>query len=491
MRIRLTRWRTSLSAVLGLAALACGGQSMLDPGESGGSGGTSGSGGTGPKSGIDLSCQNPRPMMNADGTPTGFVRCDGEYIHRTERRDCTSIVPRPDVIADPGDAGITCTTDADCAGPYGYCSLHPPQAMWTIRGTYCQNGCVRDEDCEAGSVCICGDPVGTCVAATCTTDADCGDLLCTSVPGRGPCGDTFNGSFACQTRRDTCRGMADCGESLQYCGGESERTCGLTGYCGRPFLVDGEARLARVVEGERSWRGAQVPNVRGLDAATRIELARHFSQNGLMEHASVAAFARFTLELLSLGAPAELVRASQSALGDEIRHAQTCFGLASAYAGKPLGPGALSSAGALGDASFEAIVLTAMLEACIGESVAAIEAEEAALRAKDPTVRGALFGIAEDEKRHAELGFRFLDWALGRASSDVRARLLARFDRAISDAYSEPPARDATPSAVNKAALFAHGVLTAELRNEARRAALDEIVVPLVRALGERALLAA
>jgi hypothetical protein len=276
-----------------------------------------------------------------------------------------------------------------------------------------------------------------------------------------------------------------------YCGGTERRTCATTGACGRPFLVDGEARLARIAEGEGGWRSATAPNVRGLDAATRIELARHFSANGLMEHASVAAFARFTLELLSLGAPAELVRASQVALGDEIRHAQTCFGLASAYAGKPLGPGALSSAGALGDASFEAIVLTAMLEACIGEAIAAIEAEEAALRAKDPTVRGALFGIAEDEKRHAELGFRFLDWALGRASSDVRARLLARFDRAISDAYSEPPASDATPSAVNEAALLAHGVLTAELRNEARRAALDELVVPLVRALGERAQLAA
>jgi hypothetical protein len=49
-----------------------------------------------------------------------------------------------------------------------------------------------------------------------------------------------------------------------------------------------------------------------------------------MEHASVAAFARFTLDLLALGAPADLVQSAQQALGDEIAHAELCFGLAGA-----------------------------------------------------------------------------------------------------------------------------------------------------------------
>ena len=48
------------------------------------------------------------------------------------------------------------------------------------------------------------------------------------------------------------------------------------------------------------------------------------------EHASVASFARFTLQLLHLGAPADLVADAQQAALDEVRHARLCFGVASA-----------------------------------------------------------------------------------------------------------------------------------------------------------------
>ena len=153
-----------------------------------------------------------------------------------------------------------------------------------------------------------------------------------------------------------------------------------------------------------------------------------------MEHASVAAFARFTLELLSLGAPAELVAASQRALADEIRHAKLCFGLATAYAGHALGPGPLSSEGALGAQSLDAIVETAIAEACIGETLAAVEAAEAAAHATDPSVRRVLLAIARDEKRHAELGWRFLSWVLDVAPASARPALRARLCEIVEDA---------------------------------------------------------
>jgi len=58
-----------------------------------------------------------------------------------------------------------------------------------------------------------------------------------------------------------------------------------------------------------------------------------------LEHASIAAFARFSLQLLSLGAPAGLIDDCTRALGDETAHARLCFQLASAYAGRAIGSG--------------------------------------------------------------------------------------------------------------------------------------------------------
>src|SRR6185436_5474545 len=96
------------------------------------------------------------------------------------------------------------------------------------------------------------------------------------------------------------------------------------------------------------WHSADLaPDCSTLSAAERTELARAWSEIGLMEHASVAAFARFTLQLLSVGAPAALVEQSQQALADELLHTRLCFSLASAYAGEALGPGRLPTEHAL------------------------------------------------------------------------------------------------------------------------------------------------
>ena len=59
------------------------------------------------------------------------------------------------------------------------------------------------------------------------------------------------------------------------------------------------------------------------------------------EHASVASFARHTLQLMSIGAPSELLVASQKASVDEIKHAKMCYGLASSFLGSDFGPGSL------------------------------------------------------------------------------------------------------------------------------------------------------
>ena len=47
-----------------------------------------------------------------------------------------------------------------------------------------------------------------------------------------------------------------------------------------------------------------------LSESTRARLAREWAHIGALEHASVASFARFTLQLMALGAPADLLAES-------------------------------------------------------------------------------------------------------------------------------------------------------------------------------------
>jgi hypothetical protein len=117
-----------------------------------------------------------------------------------------------------------------------------------------------------------------------------------------------------------------------------------------------------------------------------------------------------------------------------------CFGLASGYAGRALGPGELSVDGALEARSFETIVTTAIHEACVGETLAALEAEAELARSTDPEVRRVLERIARDEARHAELGYRFLRWALDRAEPELRHRFIAELDAALRAELARKPA---------------------------------------------------
>jgi hypothetical protein len=469
MRTRLQAWRSSFYVALGLSAFACGGstENSNDDTGSGGAGGAP----TG-------ECANPRPVLGLDGQETGFVRCDPGFVRRQERRDCPSIVPRPNPVKLTGDAGISCTRDQDCSGlPHGFCYVSSGGGCGSLGGSTCLPGCVRDEDCIAGSICACGDPVGTCVPATCTSDADCGPgLLCTADSPSECSGPYCFANFSCQKPADQCLSTAECGPNEICMTNVAGRVCKNLGVCGRPFLIDGEPRQAPLGTDDSGWTAEVLLSVGALDSEIRSALAEHWSNNGLMEHASVAAFARFTLELLALGAPAALVCDAQRALGDEIAHAQLCFGLASSYSGRTVQPGPLPIHGALDELAFADVVARAIAEACIGETIAAVEATEAREHAADPHVRAVLDRIARDERRHAELGFRFLRWVLSTASPKTHERLCL-LASSLAEQERERPIEDGGPE------LLAHGVLSGELRREVRRAAVSELILPLLRAL--------
>jgi hypothetical protein len=288
--------------------------------------------------------------------------------------------------------------------------------------------------------------------------------------------------FHCQSSADECFGPETCEGNPGRCSRDSATSTFVCDpndeACGRPFLVDGVARRASVVHAsDGSWSedfGCSESALLELSEAERLELARHFTNAGLMEHASIAAFARFSLQLLALGAPPSLVEESVRAMADETRHARICFGLARRFGDAPVGPGPLALDGALPRTELLDVVKLVIAEGCIGETVAALEASFAAGEAVDPALRHALETIAEDETRHAALAFRFVAWA---AERDPRVARL--FEHSVAEArdLSTQPPRGAPNERSRRLARY--GLLDAASRGEARRRALNEVVPSL------------
>jgi len=387
----------------------------------------------------------------------GFIACQEGYSHRARAVGCAVPIAEGGAGGVGGAAGaeplphadgtIGCDLDGDCDAFYlGYCRFDGGGGSPSA----CESGCATDADCPAGGgwICVCrpdGKPAGVCKQTNCKTDADCaGGYLCASFDeGCGP------GGFACQTARDACVSSDDCGG--RACGGDGVlrpanpnddldgfRTCDDT-VCGRPFLVQTHARLAPVMSNQAWSSRSQAPGLDHLSLTERAALAAHWTRMGQMEHASIAAFARFSLQLLSLGAPPELIDACTQALADETAHTKLCFALASAYAGRALGPGPLDIAGSLELTSLADIVDLVIAEGCFGETGAALEALEAAESATDPVIAAAYSQIARDEQRHAELAFRFVRWALERDPNAVTPRVV----QALSEqSYSSPAVQD-------------------------------------------------
>jgi hypothetical protein len=125
------------------------------------------------------------------------------------------------------------------------------------------------------------------------------------------------------------------------------------------------------------------------------------------EHASIASFARTSLELLALGAPSRLIEETHRAALDEIEHARLAYGLA----GGDVGPARLDLLPHT-PPTFASFTVSTFVDACIGESLGADDVRMAARDERDPRVAAILERIADDEERHVELAFRTLAWAV-------------------------------------------------------------------------------
>ena len=192
---------------------------------------------------------------------------------------------------------------------------------------------------------------------------------------------------------------------------------------GRPLLIEGRP-LKGAVRHVLGWQETRLtsPKLDTLDAESRSRLAMHWARIGAAEHASVAGFQRFGMDLLANGAPPEWMLAAQKAAQDEIRHARLAFTLASAFAGTPIGPAALDLPAAIPiHRSLEALAIATAVEGCTVETFSACLLAESLEHATDAAVREVLTKLRRDEDRHAELSWQVLAWALSQEPSLVDA----------------------------------------------------------------------
>jgi hypothetical protein len=231
------------------------------------------------------------------------------------------------------------------------------------------------------------------------------------------------------------------------------------------------------------WRLSSVDDLSGnldlsrsLPEPLRAALARAWTDAALRAHAAVATYARFALQLMSLGAPPQLLQGCSQAMQEELAHAQACFSLARRYATSQVGPGPLPTT-ALPEADVTAVVLEVVERGCIAEAVSALCAREALEHCQDPATREVLVRHHAAKAQQAQLAWRFVAWALRGAQRELPDHVRVAFLTSLS-----APKVSAALGETDRL-LLRYGVLSASQRAALEQRILRDVVLPCMEAL--------
>ena len=216
---------------------------------------------------------------------------------------------------------------------------------------------------------------------------------------------------------------------------------------GRQLRRFGRVLLPPVQESSQ-WVDAsfELPNA----ANVPLGLGRQWRENGRTEHASVASFARLTLDLMALGAPPALIIAANQDALDEIHHTEACFALAHAIDGQAESPGPFPEAQRahslprLRTLALAELAVLSLVDGALHEGVSARIIAKLARRSTNATIRAILKQIAADEGRHAAHGWDVVEWCLEQGGASV-AHALSGAVRALPRQLNSDlpePARD-------------------------------------------------
>ena len=134
-------------------------------------------------------------------------------------------------------------------------------------------------------------------------------------------------------------------------------------------------------------------------------------QKGLAEHASIATFSKFNLELMSIGSPLWLIQLATNAITDEIRHTQIAFDIANTMNHNDElcnTPNKFPSHKINIDGDWNKIALDTAIGGCIGETISALTMEVGFNNIIDEYI----YSIAKDEIRHSALAWTAIKWMI-------------------------------------------------------------------------------
>lgn len=207
---------------------------------------------------------------------------------------------------------------------------------------------------------------------------------------------------------------------------------------GRAFRRRGRPRLPEAAPNDHWSASAPAPIETSED---REAIAAGWRAMAATETASIASFASLSSQLLAVGAPSTLIELAHRDAIDEIEHARLCYDVARDLDGRTLGAGAFPAATLPPDRqpTLASLALECLRESCVLEAASAKAAAALAERAGSEPIAEVLRAIATDEARHADHGWRMLEWLQGALDEDDPgfARELAKLRGSVPRAVVE------------------------------------------------------
>ena len=234
-----------------------------------------------------------------------------------------------------------------------------------------------------------------------------------------------------------------------------------------------------------SWKFDQAPVILANKTLNQ-EIGNSWLHHAEAEHASIASFARHTLQLMAIGAPSRLLIASQAASLDEIKHAKICYGFAGSFLAVDFQPGPLNVDGSLEKLSPREIIRSVIQEGCIEETLSAIEAKYASNKSSDPAIKKSMIEIASDETNHAQFAWNTVKWFLEKYPEEhtfVVDTFSAELDRQPlpPDNNLNSPFDVTDPTPNDESILLKYGIIAKGDRMIIREIGLRTVIEPVFR----------
>ena len=201
---------------------------------------------------------------------------------------------------------------------------------------------------------------------------------------------------------------------------------------GRPLRVAGKIVKPSLRSG-KEWAQGDAPDCSGLNEPTRRALEALWLHDAKKEHASIPAFSRIGWHLTAVAAPPELLRDVCLATIQEIEHAKKCFALAAGFGGSahtvmPM-PEMLDESFRIVGNPYVHLAVESLSDGCMLEGFNADTAQHSAEICRDPASLKLIRQIAREERSHAELSWRILQFCHQQSPQEVADAVLVEMEK--------------------------------------------------------------